>query len=446
MKENGVVTRFAPSPTGRFHVGGVRTALYNYLFARHTGGKFILRIEDTDKERSKKEYEDEIMDLFSWLGLEHDEFYRQSDRTSTYRKYLEKMIEEGTAYVSKEENPKEGQRDEVIRFKNPNKEVTFKDEILGEITFDTTELADFVIARDLDNPVYHFTVVVDDFEMGVTHIIRGQEHISNTPRQLLLQEAIGATRPLYAHIPLILSKDKTKLSKRDPSVVPAIEYRDLGYLPEALLNFLALIGWNPGGDKEVFSKDELVKMFDISKVQKSGGVFNNEKLEWFNREHIKLLSQEEKIDAIVKNLTDEFKNDPNFSEEKIGKGVEAILERISVFGEISSLCASGELNWLIKQPVYDGKMLLWKTSTADSTKNHLNKVLSIVQDLDSNGDASYWKENIFPYADEVGRGDVLWPLRVSLSGLEKSPDPFTLMSILGKDESISRIKFAIGLC
>ena len=187
MQDKKVVTRFAPSPTGHFHLGGVRSALYNYLFAKQNKGAYILRSEDTDKERSKKEYEDGFLELFKWLELKPDQFFRQSERTEIYKKYLEKMIENDFAYISKEEVREEGQRSEVIRFKNPNKKITFNDIVLGDITFDTTDLKDFVIARSLTEPLYHLTVVVDDYEMKVTHVIRGQEHIANTPPHLLIQ-------------------------------------------------------------------------------------------------------------------------------------------------------------------------------------------------------------------------------------------------------------------
>ena len=250
-----IVTRMAPSPTGKFHVGSVRTALFNYLFARQNGGKFILRIEDTDKERSKKEFETDIIEAFDWLTLEYDEFYRQSERTEIYKKHIQKLIDDGFAYISKEEATEEKQRSEVIRFKNPNKVVKFNDLILGDIEVDTTDLGDFVIAKDLENPLYHLTVVVDDGIMEVSHVIRGQDHISNTPRQILILEALGFQRPIYAHIPLILAPDKTKLSKRHGALA-TLEYRDIGYFKEAILNFMAMIGWNPGDDREIFSKQE----------------------------------------------------------------------------------------------------------------------------------------------------------------------------------------------
>ncbi|KKT38587.1 MAG: Glutamate-tRNA ligase [Parcubacteria group bacterium GW2011_GWA1_44_13] len=248
-----VITRFAPSPTGVLHIGSVRTALYSWLYARQNNGKFILRIEDTDKERSKKEFEDNIIDGLNWLGLKHDEFFRQSDRSVFYKERIIELIAKGAVYVSKEEPKEPGERAEVIRFKNPNKVVTFRDEVRGDISFDTTELGDFVIAKDFDTPLYHFAVVVDDFDMGVTHIIRGDDAISNTPRQILIQEALGAPRPVYTHLPMILAPDKSKLSKRHGALA-VTEYREEGYLPEAIINFVALMGWNPGNDQELLSK------------------------------------------------------------------------------------------------------------------------------------------------------------------------------------------------
>src|SRR3989338_2202080 len=219
-RKQKVVTRFAPSPTGFMHMGTVRTALFAYLFARQNGGTFILRIEDTDKERSKKEFDDAILDAMKWLGLGYDgEVYRQSERGAIYRKHIEKLLEEGKAFVSKEESAaaesaKDGKvrRAEVIRFKNPNKVIKFKDLIRGDIEFDTTELGDFVIARSIDEPVFHLAVAVDDCEMGITHVIRGEDHISNTPRHILISEALGAPLPTFAHLPLVLAPDRTKLS------------------------------------------------------------------------------------------------------------------------------------------------------------------------------------------------------------------------------------------
>ncbi|HRZ30202.1 MAG TPA: glutamate--tRNA ligase family protein, partial [Candidatus Paceibacterota bacterium] len=281
-----IITRFAPSPTGNFHIGGARTALFIYLFTKQNNGKYILRIEDTDKERSKSEYEEDILDSLKWLDLEHDELIRQSENIDYHRDCLKKLIENNKAYISQEEVKKEGDREEVIRFRNPNKKVTFIDLIHGEIVFDTTDLGDFIIAKDLDTPIFHLANVADDIKSGVTHIIRGEEHISNTPRQILIFEALGApTIPTYAHIPLILDSDRAKLSKRKHGAYVWIsEYRKKGYLPEALNNYLALLGWSPqatnnneqGTDDEILFREELLKRFDIKKVQRKGAIFDLE--------------------------------------------------------------------------------------------------------------------------------------------------------------------------
>jgi glutamyl/glutaminyl-tRNA synthetase len=252
---NEVVTRFAPSPTGHLNIGGVRTGIFAYLFARHNKGKFVLRIEDTDRERSKKEYEESIIESMHWLGLGYDVMYRQSDNIARYEELLHTLVDKNLAYISKEEPKEEGGRTEVIRFRNPKKAVTFDDAVRGAISFDTTELGDFVIAKSFTEPLFHFAVVVDDWDEGVTHVVRGEDHISNTPRQMLIQDALGAPHPVYAHLPLIVGGDKSKLSKRK-GAKPLVEYRELGFLPEAILNYNAFLGWHPDGEKELYSKEE----------------------------------------------------------------------------------------------------------------------------------------------------------------------------------------------
>ncbi|MDO8424222.1 MAG: glutamate--tRNA ligase family protein, partial [bacterium] len=268
-----MITRFPPSPTGPLHIGNARTALFNYLFARKNGGKFIVRIEDTDTERSRKEYELNMLECLKWLGIEREgELWHQSERTEIYKKYLHRLIDEGRAYLSEE---KEGENREVVRFKNPGEKVSFDDLVRGAVEFDTAELKDFIIARNINEPVYHLAVVVDDAEAGVTHVIRGEDHISNTPRQILIQEALGFPRPLYAHLPLILAPDKSKLSKRKHGESVSLEYyRNKGYLPEAMVNYLALLGWNPGTEQEIFTMEELIEQFDLSKIQKGGAIFD----------------------------------------------------------------------------------------------------------------------------------------------------------------------------
>jgi glutamyl-tRNA synthetase len=426
-----VVTRFPPSPTGPFHVGNARTALFNYLFTKQNHGKMLFRLEDTDKERSKKEYEEDIIENLKWLGIELDfkNFPRQSERSKIYKKYLQKLLDENKAYLD----------EKAVRFKNPNKKIKFEDLIRGEIEFDTSELEDFVIAKNLDEPLYHLAVVVDDFEMGVTHVIRGEDHISNTPRQILIQEAIGAPRPIYAHLPLILAQDRSKLSKRKHGESVSVSfYRKNGYLPEALVNFLALLGWNPGTKQEIFSMEELIEKFDIKKVQKSGAIFNLEKLDWLNKQYIKKIPTKDLAKMLLEYLS-EKKPD---SWEKI---VELEKDRISKLSDISDIKEG--IGYFFEEPVYNSALLIWKDSNKEKTKIHLEQIVKILCDIPEN---NFIKDNIknavWDYAEKQGRGNVLWPFRVALSGLDKSPDPFTLADILGKIKTINRLKNALNIC
>lgn len=439
MSDRKVITRMAPSPTGKFHVGSARTALFSYLFAKHHNGKFILRIEDTDKERSKKEYEENIIDSFQWLGLNYDEFYRQSERTEIYKEHIQKLLDSGAAYISEEDASEAGnhasakgsggaRRSSVIRFKNPNKIVKFKDEILGEIEFDTTDLKDFVIAKDLDTPLYHLTVVVDDGVMNISHVIRAQEHISNTPRQILILEALGFERPIYAHIPLVLAPDKTKMSKRHGATA-LLDYRDAGYLPEAMVNFLAFIGWNPGTEQEIFSLDELIREFSLDKVQKAGGVFNVEKLSWFNKQYLIKKPKEEIIRGIKKYV--------NLPEDILERAWITLIERIHKFSDLKD----ENLSFYNSLPNYNISDLIWKDSDEYQTSENMRGLIELIESADFSSAESI-KSSVWDYAEEKGRGSVLWPMRFALSGLQKSPDPFTLCFILGKTESINRLKIA----
>ncbi|OHA79937.1 MAG: glutamate--tRNA ligase [Candidatus Yonathbacteria bacterium RIFCSPHIGHO2_01_FULL_44_41] len=441
-----VITRFAPSPTGVLHIGSVRTALYSWLYARQNNGKFILRIEDTDKERSKKEYEDNIIDGLEWLGLTHDEFYRQSDRSDVYKRHLLALIADGTAYVSKEEPKELGERSEVIRFKNPNRVVTFHDVARGDISFDTTELGDFVIAKDFESPLYHFAVVVDDFEMRVTHVIRGDDAISNTPRQILIQEALGAPRPVYTHLPMILAPDKSKLSKRHGALA-VTEYREEGYLPEAILNFVALMGWNPGNDKEIISLDEMIMLFKLEKIQKGAAVFNIDKLKWLNKHYIKLLPAEKAGKEILARFPEMLRIKAEDNSEIFSKIIVVILDHISTFGEVRFFAEAGEYRYFFEDPIYPREALLWKDEQEPTrAAEKLEKVLVLLEEID---DVFFTPETIktaiWDYATEAGRGSVLWPMRYALSGRDKSPDPFILSSILGKEATIRRIENAIKL-
>ena len=449
MTDKNIITRFPPSPTGPLHIGNVRTALFNYLFAKKHEGKFVVRVEDTDKARSKKEYELGMLDSLKWLGLPRDgDLWHQSERTEVYKKYLDKMIAEGRAYISVETT---GENKEVVRFKNPNKMIAFDDLIRGTITFDSTELGDFIIARNINEPVYHLTVVVDDFETGVTHVMRGDDHVSNTPRQILIQEAIGAPRPFYAHFPLILAPDRSKLSKRKHGESVSLDYyRGKGYLSSAVVNYLALVGWNPGTEKEIFTMDELVAAFDLSQIQKGGAIFDETKLSWINKEHMKLLSVEERNTEIHARLLahESISKSPKINDKDyMTKIYPVIFEHISKWGDIDTMLGAGELAYYFNSPEYAATLLFWKgKEDKETTKKHLEWVLSklTLADPDMFSDPEKIKSLIFDYATEVGRGEVLWPLRVSLSGKEKSPDPFTLGYILGKTETLSRISNAIS--
>jgi len=442
--QSKVVTRFAPSPTGLLHGGNYRTAIFSYLFARKNNGKFILRIEDTDKERSKEEYEKNILESLKWLGLEYDEFYKQSDRVANHTKALKQLIDSGFAYISPEDaKDGSGAVRELVRFRNPKKKVSFTDIIRGEIEIDTTDLGDFIIAKNIDEPLFHLAVVVDDAGMGVTHIIRGEDHIANTPRQILLYEALGYKIPSYAHLPLVLDEKRAKLSKRR-GAKPLTFYRDQGYLPSAILNFLALVGWNPGTPQEIFTKDELVKAFTLERVQKSPGFFNIEKLDWTNKEHIKLLSEEDQIAGIEEFLPEHIKELPRYSRKILARAEKVLIEHINNFGEIKNLSENGDIEYFFADPSCNKSDLLWKKEPDPvKTKEHLKKVMEFLEKIaPENFTAEVIKNAIWPYADEAGRGSVLWPMRYALSGREKSPDPFTLGEILGKENALRRIEHA----
>lgn len=440
-----IITRIPPSPTGHLHIGTARTALFNYLFAKKNGGKMVFRSEDTDKTRSTRAFEDEIISGLTWLGItwDNEDIVRQSERASIYRTHLESIIKSGGAYISKEESKNTpGEMVEVVRLHNPNKKITFDDLVRGEITFDTTELGDVVIARNLDDALYHFTVVVDDYLMGVTHVIRGEDHISNTPRQILIQEALGIPRPVYAHLPLILASDRSKMSKRHGAV--AVEkYREMGFTKEAIINYLALLGWNPGTDQEIFTLAELATTFDVSHIQKGGAVFDIKKFSWFNKEHLKNLSDDAFFDYLK--LSDNPKT-AELSEAQTAvfkKLIPTIRERVSTRQEFFTEIETGEYDFAFIAPTaYDTELLKWKTDTdVTAVVPRLQKVAVILREADFSSPDTI-KAALMPYAEEVGKGEVFSPLRISLSGKSQSPDPFTIAYSIGQEETLDRISFA----
>ena len=474
IKNSTIRTRLAPSPTGWFHVGNARTALFNYLFSRHHNGLLVLRIEDTDRERSRKEFEDDILEQLSWLGLSWDEFYRQSERLEIHKSYLRGLLESGKAFYcahTKEEletehkrqveerttmghvcdHRNEGREEGIIRLRNDTKTaLSFTDLIRGTITFDSLLLGDISIARELESPLYNFVVVVDDAEMNITHVIRGEDHIPNTPKQMLIQQAMGFSTPLYAHLPLLLGADRSKLSKRHGSSgltgTAVRDYHEMGYLPEAVLNFLALLGWNPGTDQELFTLEDLVKEFSLEKVQKAGAVFNEEKLAWMNRAYIRNLSVGQlasKLAPFIEQagLPTGQQAGKNVLPEILNRIVEVEAPRLSRLQDITE-----HATIYTETPSYDSTLLPWKgKQDSAEIKTHLNEVRNILCDIEEKDflSVNHLEELLMPYATAHSKGNVLWPLRVALSGREKSPGPFEIMYVIGKGETLRRIDKAL---
>lgn len=449
IMDKKVVTRFAPSPTGKAHAGAYRTAMYAWLFARQQGGEFILRIEDTDRARNSDEARDDIFEALTWLGITHDRMYIQSENVLRHKEILQQLIQEDKAFISREEaKDGGGEMKDIIRFRNPNKKVVFTDLIRGEIAIDTTDLGDFVIARSIDDPVYHLAVIVDDHDEEVTHVIRAEEHISNTPRHILLYEALRWEIPQYAHLPLVLTTDKKKLSKRKGAFAMT-DYAKMGYLPEAVFNCISMLGWNPadpGSEQEIFSIPELIKRFDFGRMQKSGAVFKQEKLDWFNRQYIKNLDHGDFWAHVLPYLENSRWSFGMYKQTY--HALETILrEKITVFADVEKMLSDGELDYFFEATQVDTTLLVWKTlrgkdGAVEKTKEVLRALSSQLEAIpDEKWNAADIKESIWSFVQEKGTGEVLWPFRVALSGKEKSPDPFEIAAILGKKETLQRIAF-----
>lgn len=486
-----VRVRFAPSPTGPLHVGGSRTALFNYLFAKKNKGKFILRIEDTDTQRSEQKWTEEITEQLKWLGIEWDEGpdiggefgpYKQSQRLDIYKEYLAKLLEERKAYYcfcteeelenSRQEQMSRGlapkyngkcahlpeeeiklnksqNKPSVIRFRIQNKKIKFNDLVRKEVEFDTSLLGDVVIAKSLQAPLYHFAVVVDDFLMQISHVVRGEEHLSNTPRQMLLQEALGFYQPIYAHLPLMLNTNRSKLSKRQGDVALA-DYHNQGYLPEAMVNFMVLLGWNPGTEKEVFNLQHLTKEFSIEKVQKSGAIFNIQRLDFLNGLYIREKSIDKLTDLCAPYLKEAgLLVQGQISRAKLQEIVEISRTRMKKLSDIVGLSDFFFQNKL----VYDKDLLAWQKMTDQDLKDSLafsEKTLSTVKKWELKNlekelvlaSEKFNKEKGYP---ENNKGYLLWPLRAALSGKKSSPSPFEIADILGREKTIKRIQDAIKL-
>ncbi len=458
-----VRTRFAPSPTGYLHIGGVRTALFNWLFARHNKGKFILRIEDTDTGRSTEEAVNVILDGMKWLDLEWDEGpFFQSKRLDIYKEHVEKLLSNGMAYRCycsaeelkrrKEEAFKKGLKPKydgkcrdrhdkpegvscVVRFKSPTSGTTvIRDMIRGNVYFDNSELDDLIIMRSDGMPTYNLCVVVDDFTMGITHVIRGDDHLNNTPRQVLLYNAFGNKPPQFAHVSMILGDDKARLSKRH-GATSVTAYRDMGYLPEALINYLARLGWSHG-DQEIFSMKELVEHFSLENVGKSSAVFNPEKLIWLNTHYIKEKDNEELAGLLLPFI--EKMGYKAEGDKRLPLIVGTLKERVKTLEEMAS---SAEF-YFKDDFEYDGKAerKFLKAENRElliSIKNGL----SFLEPFDHNGVEGVFVKVMEETEKKLGK--IAQPVRVALTGGTVSPGIFETIEAMGKEKTLMRLERAI---
>lgn len=422
-----VRVRFAPSPTGPLHIGGVRTALFNYVFALQNKGRFILRFEDTDKDRSEQVFEDSIRDGLKWLNIKWDEEYYQSKRADVYEKYLKRLQDQSLTY----------EQDGGIYFKLPteSQKIIVDDLIRGAVEFDSQDFDDVVLIKKDGTPTFHFANVVDDIDMNITHVIRGEDHLSNTPKHILLYEALGATPPKFAHIPLILNQDGSKMSKRDGDV-DLESYKKQGYLPEAMVNFLAKMGWSPPEENDFFTLKELVKMFSFKRVQKAGATFSFLNLRHINHHYLMRKSHTDYLE-LARPFVKHFKADDKYMTRVLG----LVIDRAQTLAEIPDL-----IEYFFKAPEYDSRLLIFKKSSPDQTRKGLDvalKVLEAIDEKDWTGDKLQQVLDNAIAAEGLQPGDIFWPIRVALSGEEGSPSPTELLVALGKGESVERIKIAI---
>ena len=458
-----VVTRFAPSPTGYLHVGGARTALYSWLYAKSLGGEFILRIEDTDIERSSPQAKQAILDGMQWLGLNHDKGpYYQTDRFDTYNKFIDQLLKQGHAYKcfmsSEELDATRAQQEEqgekprypgtwrdrndhpenqpyAIRFKNPKSgEVVFDDHVRGEIRISNTELDDLVIRRSDGAPTYNFCVVIDDWEMGVSHVVRGEDHINNTPRQINILKALGAPVPEYAHVSMILGDDGKKLSKRH-GAVSVMQYRDSGYLPQAVLNYLVRLGWSHG-DQEIFSVDEMINLFSLDHISKSASAFNTEKLIWLNQHYIKTLPPAEVAEHARWHFEDQ--NIDTSTGPDLSDLIRVQADRVDTLKELASVSRYFYEDFAEFDPSAAKKHL------RVVAKANLIAVQAKLEALTSWDSAIIGQAINDTAADlDIGMGKIGMPLRVAVTGSGNSPALDVTLALLKQTQVVQRINKAI---
>ncbi len=481
-------TRIAPSPTGLMHIGTLRTMLYDYFLARQSGGQFIVRIEDTDQEREVPGAREALLGLMNRLGLDYDEGlvlnedgtlgekgpygpYVQSQRLHIYRQYAQQLLDAGHAYycfcsperltkmreeqaalklppkydraclkIASEEARARVSDGEphVVRMRVPEGACSFVDAIRGPIEFQNNEVDDQVLMKSDGFPTYHLAVVVDDYLMKITHVLRGEEWISSTPKQILLHQMLGIEMPVYAHLPLLLNPDKTKLSKRKGDVAAEV-FLDKGYLPEALMNFLATLGWNPTDDREIFSRAELTELFELRNVNRAGAVVNMEKLDWVNAQYIRAMSRETYLSYALAEIKEmKLPSDIAFVERVVW----LLRERIQRFPEIREMVEA-----FFTPPAVDATLLPWKTQSVEEVRERLEGVYAWLESRSE--EALQAPEDVeaalkeFIMSKGWKNGDVLWPTRVALSGAKESPSPFELIYAFGQKRSLERLTKAI---
>jgi len=486
MAEKNVRVRFAPSPTGYPHIGNIRTALFNWLFARHSGGKFIVRIEDTDQTRKMDGALESILDSLRWLGIDWDEGpevggdygpYFQSERLDLYNKHARQLLDSGHAYkcycsperlrqmrkemaarkesmrsydrhcrnLSAEEQARYESQGitPVVRFKIPLEgQATFHDLIRGDITFNNSELDDLVLLKSDGYPTYHLANIIDDHFMQISHVMRADEWLSSTPRHVLLYQALNWEPPLFAHLPMILGPDKSKLSKRHGATA-ITEFREKGYLPEAMLNFMALLGWSLDDKTEIFSREELIKFFSIERISKTAAIFNHEKLHWMNGVYLRGLDQEqlqEKIMLVLDSRLPASVTRP-ISAEYVSRIVPLIQERINTLSEAATYADF----FFLDELEYDASLLIGKKMTPESTLVALKAAQEKLSSLDV-WDHDSLEGILRPLAEELDlkAGQLFGPLRAACTGRTASPGLFETMAVLGKQRCLKRILSAIA--
>ncbi len=430
--------RFAPSPTGYLHIGGARTALYNWLYARHTGGKFILRIEDTDRERHSEEAIQAIIDGMNWLGLDWDgEIVRQSSRLERYQEVAKQLEDAGLAYRTTKDNAEKGEA-LAFRVSTERARITFDDQVLGKVTFQDEVIEDFILMRSTGWPTYNFSCVIDDHDMEITDVVRGLDHVSNTPRQIMVYDALGWEPPRFAHIPMITNSEGKKYSKRDGAVAIG-DYAQKGYLPAAMINFLALLGWSPGGDQEFMTREELVEKFTLDRVRKTASQFDVEKFEWMNGKYLDQLGPAELAEKARPFLTKAGLDPEARGAEWLEKLCALMTERVRTlakFPELTRYFFTDDF-----EPNKKAAKLLRKQGSPEALK----KSCEALETLDE------WPpeamEPVLRGVAEsmgVGFGKIAQPIRAAITGTTVSPGIFEVLELVGKEEALARIRRAQG--